>query len=49
MPLKGSIQDRIKELYADNKKTGKAKGAGGKIRARKQIIAIAYASKKRGK
>lgn len=47
MPLKGSIQDRIRELYADNKKTGKAKGAGGKARSRKQIIAIAYASKKR--
>jgi hypothetical protein len=45
MPLKkgGSkkaIKANFKELYADNKKTGKAKGANGKIRPRKQIIAI---------
>ena len=47
MPLKGSISQRISELYADNKKSGKAKGANGKVRPRKQIIAIALASKKR--
>lgn len=46
MPLKkGSsqktISKNIRELYKDNKKTGKAKGAGGKARSRKQIIAIA--------
>lgn len=29
------------ELKADNKKKGKAKGAGGKVRPRKQMIAIA--------
>jgi hypothetical protein len=48
MPLKGTLSDRIKELYADNKKSGKARGASGKPRSRKQIIAIAYASKKVG-
>ena len=47
MPLKGSIQNRIRELYADNKKKGKARGANGKPRSRKQIIAIAFASKKK--
>lgn len=46
MPLKkGSSQKtisaNIRELYADNKKTGKARGQGGKPRSRKQIIAIA--------
>lgn len=51
MPLKPStskknISANIKELYADNKKTGKAKGAGGKPRSRKQIIAIAFSKKK---
>jgi len=45
MPLKKSgskkaIKANFKELYADNKKTGKAKGANGKVRSRKQIIAI---------
>lgn len=46
MPLKGNISQRIKELYADNIKKGKAKGANGKPRSRKQIIAIAFNSKK---
>lgn len=46
MPLKkGSSQKmisaNIRELYKDNKKTGKARGQGGKPRSRKQIIAIA--------
>ncbi len=49
MPLTGSISNRIRELYADNKKTGTARGAGGKVRSRAQIIAIAFASKRRGK
>lgn len=53
MPLKkGSskkaIASRFHDLYADNKKKGKARGANGKPRSRKQIIAIALA-KKRGK
>lgn len=41
MPLGKSVSKNIKELYKDNKKKGKAKGAGGKARPRKQIIAIA--------
>lgn len=54
MPLKkGSskktISSNIRELYKDNKKTGKAKGAGGKARPRKQIIAIALSQAKRSK
>lgn len=38
---KKTISANIRELYKDNKKSGKAKGAGGKARSRKQIIAIA--------
>lgn len=54
MPLpkgksKKAIALRFHELYLDNKKTGKARGANGKTRSRKQIIAIALASKRRGK
>ena len=30
----------IRELVADNKKKGKEKGAGGKARSMKQIVAI---------
>lgn len=44
MPLakgKKNIGKNIKELMADNKKTGKARGANGKPRSRKQILAIA--------
>ena len=41
--LKGkkNIGENIRELEADNKKIGKARGANGKIRSHKQIIAIA--------
>lgn len=51
MPLakgksKKAIESRFHELYADNKKSGKARGANGKLRSRKQIIAIALSSKK---
>lgn len=44
MPLKSgkkNIGANIKELVADNKKKGKARGANGKVRSRKQILAIA--------
>jgi hypothetical protein len=46
MPMKKgtsqkSISKNIRELYADNKKSGKARGANGKPRGKKQIIAIA--------
>lgn len=44
MPLlkgKKNIGKNIKELQADNKKSGKTKGANGKPRSKKQILAIA--------
>lgn len=50
MPLskgKGSFEKNIRELYADNKKKGKERGANGKPRSRKQILAIAYAQKRK--
>lgn len=48
MPLKkGNVSANIRELIADNKKKGKEKGANGKPRSRKQILAIAIAAAKR--
>jgi hypothetical protein len=44
MPLGSDVSANIKELYKDNKKSGKAKGANGKARPRKQIIAIAMSA-----
>ena len=46
MPLKKgksqkTISANIRELYKDNKKSGKEKGAGGKARPKSQIVAIA--------
>lgn len=44
MPLKkgkSNIGYNIRELKADNKKKGKARGAGGKPRSKAQILAIA--------
>ena len=44
MPLlkaKKNIGKNIKELQADNKKKGKERGANGKLRSKKQILAIA--------
>lgn len=46
MPLKKGksqkvISANIRELYKDNKKSGKEKGAGGKPRSKSQIVAIA--------
>lgn len=53
MPLTKNVSRNIKELYKDNKKIGKKRGANGKPRSRKQIIAIALSvagkSKKRNK
>lgn len=40
MPLGKSVSKNVRELYADNKKSGKARGANGKVRSREQIIAI---------
>lgn len=41
MPLGKNVGQNVRELMADNKKSGKAKGANGKSRSRKQIVAIA--------
>jgi len=49
MPLTQNVSKNIKELYKDNKKKGKAKGAGGKPRGRKQIIAIAIHAAGKGR
>lgn len=40
MPLSKNVGKNISELTKDNKKKGKARGANGKVRSRKQIIAI---------
>lgn len=47
MPLKKgkkNVGENIRELVADNKKSGKARGANGKPRSRKQILAIALST-----
>ena len=51
MPLGKNVSANISELYADNKKKGKARGAMGKPRSRDQIVAIALtaAGKSKGK
>lgn len=49
MPLTGDVKQNIRELYKDNKKSGKARGAKGTPRSRKQMIAIAFAAAKRKK
>jgi hypothetical protein len=41
MPLGKNVSSNIRDLYKDNKKKGKARGANGKLRGKKQIIAIA--------
>jgi hypothetical protein len=41
---KKNVGYNIKELMDDNKKKGKEKGANGKSRSKKQIIAIALNS-----
>lgn len=50
MPLKRgkkNIGKNIRELMLDNKKKGKARGANGKARSKKQILAIALSLSKR--
>lgn len=49
MPLTKNVSSNIRELYKDNKKKGKARGANGKMRSRKQIIAIAMHVAGKGK
>lgn len=49
MPLGKSVKANFKELYNDNKKKGKARGANGKTRSRAQIIAIALNAAGKGK
>jgi hypothetical protein len=44
MPLGRNVSANIRELYADNKKKGKERGAKGKMRSKKQIIAIALSA-----
>jgi len=52
MPITKNVKNNFAELYADNKKKGKARGANGKPRSRAQIVAIALSksgkSKKKG-
>lgn len=50
MPLTASVGKNIKELMLDNKRSGKARGANGKKRSKKQIIAISMsAARKKNK
>lgn len=49
MPLGKDVGKNISELTADNKKKGKAKGANGKPRSRKQILAIALEAARKKK
>jgi hypothetical protein len=44
MPLGKNVGKNVKELMADNKKKGKERGASGKPRSRKQILAIALSA-----
>lgn len=49
MPLGSDVSSNIRELYKDNKKSGKARGANGKVRKRDQIIAIAMHAAGKGR
>lgn len=49
MPLGKNGGKNIRELKADNKKSGKARGANGKPRSQKQIVAIALSAAKKKK
>lgn len=44
MPLGKNVSSNIRELVADNKKSGKERGANGKRRSLKQIIAISLSA-----
>lgn len=48
-PGKKNIGKNIAELVADNKKKGKARGANGKVRPMKQIVAIALSVSRKKK
>ena len=41
--LQKAVSKNVRELMADNKKSGKERGNKGKPRSRSQILAIAYA------
>lgn len=47
MPLGKNVGKNISELKKDNMKKGKARGAGGKPRSKKQILAIAISAAKK--
>jgi len=49
MPLGKSVKKNFHELYMDNKKKGMARGANGKARSRKQIIAIALTAARKNR
>jgi hypothetical protein len=49
MPLGKDVSKNIRELKADNKKSGKERGANGKPRSQKQIVAIALSASKKKK
>lgn len=44
MPLGKSVSKNMHELAMDNKKKGKAKGANGKARSHKQMVATALSA-----
>lgn len=44
MPLGRSVSANMRELMKDNMKKGKARGAGGKMRSHKQMVAIALSA-----
>ena len=44
MPLTKSVKANLKEMMADNKKKGKARGMNGKPRTMKQMLAISYSA-----
>lgn len=41
MPMGKDVSENMRELYKDNEKKGKERGAKGKPRSRAQMIAIA--------